>query len=630
MKTCWVLIVSTLLIVIALPTHAMEPAVPADDMVESIGVCTHWLYLDTPYGKQFPKAKKLLEELGVRYIRDRFSERNVEIYRDLRIKTTAIVMPEMASYLALMRQYPDAVAAIEGPNETNIWPITYKGHKGFPDATRQFQDDLYKTVKADPILKHIPVIATSTGYLGYNTKLAPLTSFDYAVIHSYPNGKSPFNVQPTLDNALKILGTNQPAKRIIATEAGYHTAYGMGNSESQGTTELAKAKLIPRLLAEYFKQGIVRTHIYEFICTHEHQNGSGKRSEAKFGLVTYHMTPTSSYTVMKNLITILKDPKTNCAPQALDLTINSNVDTVHHLLMQKADGTYFLLLWNDVEVYNQDVHHPDYGKDIYNSDVPVTVNLPNVPLQQVQLYRPNHSDQPLITMQPSRQFNLQVPDDMLIITFKLPQIKVQPVASPQHLTATVSTKDVNLAWDMPENAPQIKGFFVTRMGKTLAFTTQTHFRDAVTLPGIGYTYTVQAVDALGNVSKPVEHMAMTPAAFADIVVTNVTMIPEHPKAGESVSFNATIKNIGKYESPAITHGIAFRINNRIACWADSYKTPLQPGQEITLTANSGPGGNKLWTALKGKHNLTAHVDDQDRFREDNESNNTMTISIEID
>ncbi|MFG0249271.1 MAG: CARDB domain-containing protein [Phycisphaeraceae bacterium JB051] len=630
MKTCWALIVSTLLTVFALPTFAMEPAVPADDMVESIGVCSHWLYHDTPYGKEFPKAKKLLKELGVRYIRDRFSERNVEIYRDLGIKTTAIVMPPMASYLSLMRQHPDAVAAIEGPNETNIWPITYKGVKGFPDATRLFQDDLYKTVKADPALMHIPVVATSTGYMGFNAKLAPLTSFDYAVIHSYPNGRSPSNLQPSLDNAHKILGVNQPAKRIIATEAGYHTAYGMGSGESQGTTELAKSKLIPRLLTEYFKQGIVRTHIYEFICTHEHQNSSGKRSEAKFGLVTHYMTPTASYTAMKNFITILKDPNTSFTPRALDFKITSEADAIHHLLMQKADGTYYLLLWNDVEVYNADVHHPDYGKDIYNPDVPVTVNLPNMPMQDVQLYRPNRSDKPMQTIQPTQQLYLNVPDDMLIVTFKLPQTKVKPVASPRNLTATATTSDVNLSWDAPENNPEIKGYFVTSMGKSLGFTTQTMFQDTVTLPGIGYTYTVQAVDQLGNVSQPVEHVVMTPAVFPDIVVTKVTMIPENPKAGESVTFKATIKNIGKYDSPAITHGIAFRIDQRMACWADSYKTPLAPGEQITLTANSGPGGNQHWIAVKGKHTLTAHVDDQDRFREDDESNNKLSLPIEID
>ena len=96
MKTCWILIVSTLLAGITLPAFAMEQAVPADDMVESIGVCTHWTYMDTPYGKQFPKAKQLLKELGVRYIRDRFTAPNMEIYRDLGVKTTAIVMPDMS------------------------------------------------------------------------------------------------------------------------------------------------------------------------------------------------------------------------------------------------------------------------------------------------------------------------------------------------------------------------------------------------------------------------------------------------------------------------------------------------------------------------------------------------------
>tara|TARA_Y100000589_G_scaffold299721_1_gene309342 strand:- start:393 stop:2657 length:2265 start_codon:yes stop_codon:yes gene_type:complete len=629
MKTCWILIVSTLLAGITLPAFAMEQAVPADDMVESIGVCTHWTYMDTPYGKQFPKAKQLLKELGVRYIRDRFTAPNMEIYRDLGVKTTAIVMPDMSKYLDLIRQNPEAIAAIEGPNETNIWPIKYKGLEGFPRATRLFQDDLYKIIKSDPLIKHIPVIATSTAYRGNNTPLAPLTSFDFAVIHSYPNGRSPSNLQPTLDNAQKILGINQSAKRIIATEAGYHTAYGMGPRESQGTTELAKSKLIPRMLAEYFKHGVVRTHIYEFICTHEHQNASGKRAEAKFGLVTHYMTPTSSYTAMKNYIAILKDPNTDFSPQALELTIKASSDTVHHLLMQKADGTYYLLLWNDVEVYNQDFHHPDYGMDIYNVDVPVTVSLPNVPVSKVQLYRPTISDQPMSQLQASEQLKLDVPDDMLIVAFQLPKVTKQAVSPPRNITATTTSHDIHLSWDAPVKTPSIKGYFVSRLGQPLGFTDQTQFSDTVTLPGIGYTYTVSAVDTFGNVSDPVQYMAMTKANFPDIIVTNVSMQPQNLQAGDQVSFKATIKNIGKYASPAITHGIAFRIDNRVVCWSDNYETPLEPGKEITLAANAGPGSNKHWLASSGKHTLTAHVDDQDRFREDDESNNILKQTFTI-
>ncbi len=630
MKTCWAVIVSTFLSLTALPSQAMEPAVRADDMMESIGVCTHWLYHDTPYGKEFPKAKKLLKELGVRYIRDRFSMRNVEIYNELGIKTTAIVMPEMEEYLSLMRKHPDAVAAIEGPNESNLWQINYKDKKGFPEATRLFQNDLYQTVKNDPILKNIPVIATSTAYMGNNTPLSPLNSFDYAVIHSYPNGRSPSNLQRKLDNAQKLLEIGQIARPIIATEAGYHTAYGMGSRESQGITDWAKAKLIPRLIAEYYKQGVVRTHIYEFICTHEHQNASGKRAEAKFGLLTYYMAPTAAYTAMKNYIAILNDADADFSPQALDLSIEMSVATLHHMLIQKGDGTYYLLLWNDLEVYNQDVHHPEYGKNIYNPDIAVTVNLPNVPLQPVKLYRPIHSDEPLARIQPSKQLHLHVPDDMLIVSFKLPDVKTQTIDSPRNLTATTTTHDVSLSWDAPAKNPAIKGYFVTRMGQVIDYTTQNSYQDTITLPGLGYTYTVTAVDEQGNTSEPAKHVAMTKAAFPDIVVTNVTMIPEHPKAGEPVTFKATIKNIGKYDSPAITHGIAFRIDKRIACWADTYKSPLEPGQEITLTANAGPGGKKHWIATQGKHTLTAHVDDQDRFREDDESNNKLSIPIVIE
>lgn len=627
MKYHYVIILQLLICTFVKSVLAVELVRSADEMVESIGVCTHWAYKDTPYGTQFATAKQLLDGLGVRYIRDRFTLPNIEIYNDLGIQTTAIIIPEMDYYLNLIRQRPEAVVAIEGPNETNIWPVSYKGYTTFPQSTRMFQNDLYDIVKNDPLLNQIPVIATSTAYMGNNTPLAPLTSFDFGVIHSYPNGMIPSGLARRLDNAYKLVGIGNNAKHIIATEAGYHTAYGLADEAHQGVTPQARSKYTLRLLAEYFNQGVVRTHLYEFVCTHEHMNSHGKRAEAKFGLVSYDMVPTPSYIVLKNYLHILDDSQTPFEVQALDMNLNTSAQNVHHTLLQKSDGTYFLLIWNDVSVYHVALDDPLYGTDIINSDVPVEIVLPDLPVIDIQVYRPSVSGQPISTIAVSNRFELSVPDEMLMVSFKLPQRPVVVVASPVQISATATDYTVALQWQVPQE--HLKGYFVYRMGQCIGFTEQSIWQDTVTLLGVGYTYGIQAVDQSGNLSPIVEHIVMTQSQFSDLVVEDVSWEPAWVNEGDAVTFKATIKNVGQFPSPTITHGVAFRINGKIVSWFDQRHDPMMPGESLDVIANNGPDGDNLWIAESGVFEVTVHVDDQDRFREENDLNNKLIKTIAV-
>ncbi|HWH69475.1 MAG TPA: hypothetical protein VNT26_08830, partial [Candidatus Sulfotelmatobacter sp.] len=54
----------------SLTQAAAVPAASADAFVDTMGVCTHWQYADTVYGKRFPELKARLVELGLRHVRD--------------------------------------------------------------------------------------------------------------------------------------------------------------------------------------------------------------------------------------------------------------------------------------------------------------------------------------------------------------------------------------------------------------------------------------------------------------------------------------------------------------------------------------------------------------------------------
>ncbi|GHC13287.1 hypothetical protein [Cerasicoccus arenae] len=320
----------TAFILMQINADAFEPTQKTEDIIESIGVCTHWDYPNSPYGFAYSEAKNRLEEVGVRYIRDRFTIRTVELFEDLGVKSTVTMLPDMDSYLNKIRNNPEAVVAVEGLNETDEDP-----NSGFPQATRIAQADLYNAIKLNLSTHHLPVIAPSIAYRLNNNILAPLDYFDYSVMHSYASGGLPSSVDPFMESANKVLGSNVYLKPVVATECGYHTAFGRVESQPPGVPESVHAKYILRLLCEYFNRGITRTHLYEFIDSYEHSR-NGNVSEANYGLLRYDLSRKPAFNALRNFITLLEDENSNFRPQALDVNIQSDSPSIHYTILQKS------------------------------------------------------------------------------------------------------------------------------------------------------------------------------------------------------------------------------------------------------------------------------------------------------
>ena len=120
---------------LTLPTGAQavqEQARSADAFVESIGVCTHWTYGDTPYGFAYADVKQKLLDSGIRHIRDGIGPRVVELGK-AGIKVTVLADMDNnedgapATIRRVLQRIKDANAqggaidAIEGPNEPDFF-----------------------------------------------------------------------------------------------------------------------------------------------------------------------------------------------------------------------------------------------------------------------------------------------------------------------------------------------------------------------------------------------------------------------------------------------------------------------------------------------------------------------------
>lgn len=116
----------------------------------------------------------------------------------------------------------------------------------------------------------------------------------------------------------------------------------------------------------------------------------------------------------------------------------------------------------------------------------------------------------------------------------------------------------------------------------------------------------------------------------DLVVTAVSMSPTSAKAGDNITFSATIKNQGTAATPKdVIHGVSFDINGSQVSWSDNYKQSIAVGQSVTVTANGGPTGSAVWKVpAAGSYALSATVDDINRItNESNETNNVLSSTV---
>jgi hypothetical protein len=62
--------------------------------------------------------------------------------------------------------------------------------------------------------------------------------------------------------------------------------------------------------------------------------------------------PKPQYTALQSMTALLGDPGPAFQPTSLAYALAGNMANVHQLLLEKRDGTYFLMLWLEVPGWN--------------------------------------------------------------------------------------------------------------------------------------------------------------------------------------------------------------------------------------------------------------------------------------
>jgi hypothetical protein len=288
--------------------------------------------------------------------------------------------------------YLSSLEYIEGPNESSCHSKPFLCLDGpplnHPKGTIAFQNALFNSLRnppnsydSSPPIK-LPLIGPSGCMTDVSAAELRGCKLDFQNIHSYADkGYGPdwgITYGTKYAGSFDYIGNadaiNEKATKlpIIITETGYNTGSKPDKGIQLPVSQLAQAKYYPRIFADaMLVERIKRVYTWELF-----DPTNAGNANASYGLVAVGPDGTNqvkkpAYNAEKSLIGLLAEPGASFTPDKLGYDISAP-STVNHLLLQKSNHDYYLLLWQAVPVYG---YAQGKGTDIANTPVNVTVTF---------------------------------------------------------------------------------------------------------------------------------------------------------------------------------------------------------------------------------------------------------------
>lgn len=432
-----------------------RPIGSTESFLDSIGVNTHINDTSGGYGN-ISKVISNLDYIGVTHVRDgltgSLSTELFEVLANNDITFSLLTsgnngasLSSQISAIAKLESLYNAIDYVEGPNETDYFPISYNGLTGFA-ATRAFQSALYSAVHGNSALSGTPVIQTSLGDGNSYSQLGNLSSSaDYSNIHSYYFGWGfTRSVADQVPERIAEAQTISPGKDTVATEGGWSTA--TYSSDGYGVNERTQAVLTLNMLLDQYKDGVDRTYIYELVNSGTY---SSTNLQTGFGLFNADGTPKQAATALHNLNSILSDPAAGTKGVSLTnlgYTLQGMPTEGQDMLLQKSSGNYDLVLWNEPTIWNTTTH------SAYSiASQTVTINFDNA--QSGTIYDPLLGSTAIASFSNTKSVQVALSDHPLVV-----EVGTATVATD---TATTGTNKIVL--HVSEDAYQGDAQFVVRV-----------------------------------------------------------------------------------------------------------------------------------------------------------------------
>ncbi|WP_050043513.1 Ig-like domain-containing protein [Bradyrhizobium sp. LTSPM299] len=509
---------------------------------------------------------------------------------------------------AFVAAHPGSLFAIEGPNEVDLQAISYNGSSSLTSAAA-FQRALFAAVQVDPNLKDVPVYnltLSQPNTSNYNQVGNLASATDDANIHAYVwSGTTP---NQALLNDMNIARWDAAGLPVIFTETGYDT---MTSDPMSGVDQTVQAKYTLDTLMDAFKNGVAQTFLYELF--DEASDPNFTNNQAHFGLFNNDGSPKLVATAIHNLTTILSDPNASRSftPGSLPYGLDNMPSTASQLLLEKHDGTFDLVLWDEHVIWD-----PTQQKEIASPTSDVTLNL-GKSYAVVYVFDPLVGTSPIATYTNVSQIHVSLTDHPLVIQIGSGSLTSSAPSSAGALADTTPPDAPNIASFSPDaglvgdgitNASRLTLTGTAEAGsKILVFdgTTQIGttavdgsgnwaFATGTLADGI-HGFTGRAVDGAGNVS----------AASSAFSVTIDTVAPNAPVLGSDtlISSNKVVvsgtaeagSTIKLYEADTLL-GTAVTASN--GTWSLTTGSLANGTHAFTATASDAAGNvSNLATAL---------------------------------
>jgi hypothetical protein len=429
-------------------------AVRTSDFINTLGVSTHINFTDGQY-QNINTDLAALAYLGIANVRDAApnpafditGQRHLANAADAGIKFTFFAqgsnpLAVVARLHDFVAAHPGSVAAIEGPNEVNNWPVSYAGLSG-SSAAQAYQQTLFDALNSDALLKDIPV-------LGFTDYPVHASASDWNNIHPYPkNGNEP---RDTIASNAAQQSAVDPGKPFAITEGGYHTALGADTHGGwEGVDEATQAKLSLNFFMDAAQLGSRLTYQYQLLDGYADPTG-GNDQETHFGFFRLDGSAKPAATALHNLTTLLHDDGANAASfaaGALDYTAVGMPASAHSYLMSKSDGSFQIVAWNEPDIWDQAADRP-ISAEVRS----VTFDLGST-FGKVDVYDPLQGTSAIASYSGVSSVRIGLTDHPLVIQLSGPAAAVDAPAAPSAPTQDVPVSQIPAPPDpvLPDPVP---------------------------------------------------------------------------------------------------------------------------------------------------------------------------------
>jgi hypothetical protein len=328
-------------------TNAPASEVPRASaaFADSAGVNVHLTFSSTYYVNNFAGTAALLEGAQIHHIRDGPPPVQSGICAEVQalaangihldmITNPQVTSVNLAGYIACAA---GAVDAVEGPNEYDS-----SGDPNWATTLDAYQPLLFGAAETlGGIAVFAPALTSEADY----AKVGSLMQWcNDGNMHDYFAGRNPgtagwgatdaFGTYGSLTANISYARQESGTNPVVSSETGYSDAV-----DVYAVPAATKAHYILRTLLEHWDAGVARTYFYELI-------DEGSAPFTHYGLVDASGNPKPAYTALKNLLLHVADSGTP-ALSPLNYTMSAAA-SVHHALLQKSNGSYVLILWDEV------------------------------------------------------------------------------------------------------------------------------------------------------------------------------------------------------------------------------------------------------------------------------------------